>query len=57
MELEFVNWNSQRAGGVDEPAVITGELHSLSLPAEKVHRRQVERIERPHRFRKRFQRP
>ena len=43
----FVDRKPQRASGVDQAAVITGEADDLSLPAKKVHGRQVECVQGP----------
>ena len=46
MGLESVESKPQGTGSVDQSIVVTCERYGLTLLAEKVHRRQVKRIQR-----------
>jgi hypothetical protein len=52
----IVDGKPQGARRVDQTVVIAGEADDLSLPAKKVHGRQMECVQGPNRFREGFQR-
>ena len=52
----IVDRKPESASRVDQAAVIAGEADDLSLPAKKVHGRQVERVQGPDGLREGFQR-
>ena len=55
MGLELVERESKGAGAANEPVVITGEHYGLTLRSEKLHRRQMKRVQGSYRLRERFQ--
>jgi hypothetical protein len=55
--LEFVDLKAKSARASDEPVVIAGERYGLPLLLEKVHRRQMERIQSSRGFGKGLQGP
>src|SRR5437899_916562 len=57
MGLELIERESKGAGAVNEPIIIAREGYGLPLLAEKVHRRQMKRVQSSHRLRKGLQCP
>ena len=55
--LQPIERNPECAGRIGESAVIAREPYGLSVTAQKINRRDVKRIQRSDRFRKRFQSP
>jgi len=54
-KLKLVERKSKSARGVDQPIVIAGERYRLLLLSQKIHRRQMNRIQGSHRLGKGLQ--
>jgi ABC transporter substrate binding protein len=55
-QLDFIDRKAKSAGATHEPSVVAGERNRLSLAPQKIHRRQMNRIQGSYRLREGFQR-